>query len=250
MGQLADEPDGVGEQHVLVGRQAQAARGGIERGEELVLGERGRAGERVQQRGFAGVGVADDGGERPVVAQASGALRLALAADDIEFLADLLDAFLHAAAVGLELGFAFAAAHADAALLAREMAPVAGQAREQMLELRQLDLELAFPRARTPGEDVENERGAVEDLARENLLQVAALRGGKLVVEDDRVHALLAAKGGKLDRLARADERGGDGVFELLDAAAEDFTSGSAGQFREFRHGIPQSARARVPRRR
>ncbi|OYV80974.1 MAG: hypothetical protein B7Z73_18640, partial [Planctomycetia bacterium 21-64-5] len=47
-------------------------------------------------------------------------------------------------AVGFKLRLAFAAAHTDAALLPREVAPEARQARQQMLELGQFDLQLAF----------------------------------------------------------------------------------------------------------
>jgi hypothetical protein len=43
-----------------------------------------------------------------------------------------------------------------------------------MLELRELDLQLAFARAGSLRENVENQRRAVEDLALERLLQVAA----------------------------------------------------------------------------
>ena len=81
--QFADETDRVGQQHVLVRRQPQPARGRVERGEQHVLGQHVRAGERVEQGGFAGVGVADDGGQRPVVALAAGALGRALAADEL-----------------------------------------------------------------------------------------------------------------------------------------------------------------------
>ena len=38
-----------------------AARRGIEGGEELVLGQDRRAGQRVEERALAGVGVADEG---------------------------------------------------------------------------------------------------------------------------------------------------------------------------------------------
>ena len=43
--QFADEPHGVGQQHVLIGRQPQPPRCRIERGEEFVLRQDLRAGE-------------------------------------------------------------------------------------------------------------------------------------------------------------------------------------------------------------
>ena len=65
VGQLADETDRVRQEYVLVGRQPQPPRGRVQRGEKLVLRQRGGAGQGVEQGGFAGVGVADDRGQRP-----------------------------------------------------------------------------------------------------------------------------------------------------------------------------------------
>ena len=60
VGQFANEADRVGEQHILVGRKAQSAGGRIEGGEEFIFCEDVGAGEGVEQRGFAGVGVPDN----------------------------------------------------------------------------------------------------------------------------------------------------------------------------------------------
>src|SRR5207344_121719 len=98
--------------------------------------------------------------------------------------------------------FSFAAAHADAARLSRQVTPKARQSRQQMLQLRQLNLQLAFPRAGALREDVEDQRGAVENFGAEDFFQVAALRGGKFIVEDDRVHIQPAAKVRELPGLA------------------------------------------------
>ena len=68
-------------------------------------------------------------------------------------------------------------AHADAAFLAGQVAPVARQPRQQMLQLREFHLELAFARPGALGEDVEDQRRAVEDLAIEQRFKVAALGG-------------------------------------------------------------------------
>ena len=116
---------------------------------------------------------------------------------------NFVDALLHAAAVGFQLRFAFAAAHADAAALPRKVAPETRQARQQMLQLRQFDLQFAFARAGALGENIQNQRRAVEHLAVEDFFQVAALRGGKLVVEDDGIDVVLAAELGELARPCR-----------------------------------------------
>ena len=81
------------------------------------------------------------------------ALSGSLPAHGFQFIGDSGDSVLDAAAVGFQLGFAFAAAHADTALLPGQVAPKAGQPGQQMLELRQLDLQLAFPRTGALGAD-------------------------------------------------------------------------------------------------
>ena len=58
------------------------AHGRIERGEHLVLGEHAGAGDAVEQRRLAGVGVADDGDDRIRHALAARAVQLARAHDD------------------------------------------------------------------------------------------------------------------------------------------------------------------------
>ena len=99
---------------------------------------------------------------------------------------DLLDAAGDAAAVGFQLGFA-GTAGADAAAQPRHLHAVAGEARQQVVQLRQFHLQAAFAGAGARGEDIEDELGAVDDLGIEGLFQVALLGGGQVVVEDDDV---------------------------------------------------------------
>jgi len=238
VGKLADESDGVAEEDVLVGGEAEATGGGIESGEEFILGEHGGAGEGVKEGGLAGIGVADNGGEGPLVALAAVALGQALASDDVEFVPDPVDLFLGLAAVGFELGFAFTTDGAEAAALAGEVGPIAGQAREQVLELGEFDLELAFAGAGALTEDLEDERGPVEDLASEDFLEVAGLGAGEFVVEDDCVDTEFLAAGGELGGLAGADAGRGVGRFELLGSVSENDGTHGGGEFAEFVQGI------------
>src|SRR6185503_6360821 len=115
-----------------------------------------------------------------------------------------------------------------------------------MLKLGQFDLEFAFASARALGENVQDERSAVEDLALEDLLQVAALGGRKFVVENDRIDVLLAAGGGEFVGFAAADESGCDGYVQFLDAAANDVAAGGGGQFAELSQGILEVPRGAV----
>ena len=104
-------------------------------------------------------------------------MRRALAANCVEVALDFVNTFLNFAAVGFELRFAFAAAHSDAAGLSGQVAPKFCKPWQQMLELRQFDLQLAFARAGALRKNVENERRAIQDFAVENFFEVAALRG-------------------------------------------------------------------------
>ena len=79
---------------------------------------------------------------------------------------------------------------------------------------------------------------AIENLAVENLLQVAALRGRKFIVENDRIHVRAAAMLGKFVRLAFADESGRARRDQLLDAVADDLPASGGGQFGKFLQGI------------
>jgi hypothetical protein len=67
------------------------------------------------------------------------------------------------------------------------VSPATGQARQQVTELRQLDLRLGFAAAGTQGENVEDHRGPIEhfDIVREFTFDVAHLRGGEILVKDD-----------------------------------------------------------------
>ena len=65
---------------------------------------------------------------------------------------------------------------------------------DRCVELRELDLQLAFGAARALREDVEDEARAVDDAAFERLLEVALLHAGQRVVEDDEVGVGLAPR--------------------------------------------------------
>ena len=87
------------------------------------------------------------------------------------------------------------------------MGPVAGEPRHEVLQLSQLDLQLAFPGAGPLGEDIEDERCAVDDLRSENLFQISGLGPGEFFVEEDSIGIGLLGGLGELLGLARPNER-------------------------------------------
>ena len=107
------------------------------------------------------------------------------------------------AAVRFDLGLA-GAARADAAAEARHLDALARQARQQIFELRQLHLQLALLGAGAQGEDIEYQRGAVDDAHIGGALDILDLGGRQLAVRNDQVDLLLTAERGDLLQLARA----------------------------------------------
>src|SRR6185436_10360991 len=97
---------------------------------------------------------------------------LGLLLDRDELPAQLGDAVAHPPAVELERGLAGALA-ADAALLAVLAAAGRAQARHQVLQAGDLDLEARLARARVALEDGQDDRGAVVDLGTGRGLEVA-----------------------------------------------------------------------------
>ena len=183
-GQFLDETDRVGHQRLVTAGQFHAAGGGVERGEELVGGVHVRAGQAVQQRRLACVGVADQSHGGNARTLALGAIAHAVGADLFQLAFEVGDACADGAAVDFQLRFARAAqadsagragASAAAACLAGQVRPLTGKARQEILVLRQFHLQHALAGVRMLGENVENQGGTVEDadLLAERLFQFA-----------------------------------------------------------------------------
>ena len=239
--QLLDEADGVGEQRRVRGVEIDLARQRVERCEELVLHEDlAIARQRAHERALPGVRVADERDDRHALALAAASVERALVADVLDLLLELEDALPGEAAVGLDLGLA-GAADADGARSAAvaaeplQVAPLPLEARQQVLGLRQLDLQAALTRAGAHREDVEDQRRAVQHLHLQRVLEVRLLRRGELVVEDD--HRRTAGRGAEranLVELALAGVRGRVRRVETLQAGADDFGARGLRQQREF----------------
>ena len=178
--QLADEPDGVREAEAVAAPDVHLAGEGVERGEQAVLDEDVVARQGPQHARLAGVGVADERGGREVAAPL--ALVGAMVGDFLEPALETRDLAADRTAVRLELRLA-RPPQTDAAPDARQVGPHAREPRQQVLELRQLDLHLRLGRAGARREDVEDHLGAVHHPHAERLLEILSLHRGERLVE-------------------------------------------------------------------
>ena len=140
-----------------------------------------------------------------------------------------MDSLTNTPPVGFEFRFA-GSAGADAAAEPRQRGARAREPRQQVLELRQLDLPLAFARSRAPREDVEDELRAIDHLAIDALFDVTELCRRQLVVEDHEVGSDARTFGRELVELAAADERRGIGRGPLLNHREDDGRAGGVGE--------------------
>src|SRR6185369_14353860 len=129
-----------------------------------VLDQDAGVGQPVHQRRLARVRVAHERHRRERDALALVAVESPRAIDLVQTLAEDRDALADAAAVDLELRLT-GTARADAAAEAREVGPLSGEAGREILELGELDLQLALEAPRPLREDVEDERAPIDDLA-------------------------------------------------------------------------------------
>jgi hypothetical protein len=95
----------------------------------------------------------------------------------------------------------------DAAAETRQSRTGTSQSREQVLELSELHLPLAFPRACPPRKDVEDQLRAIDHFAVEALFELTELSRAQFVVENHHVDIRFVARGRERTHLAGSDER-------------------------------------------
>ena len=117
---------------------------------------------------------------------------------------------------------------------ALEVGPQAPHAREVVLELGELDLELALGRVGVVGEDVEDDRRAVDHRHVERRLQVALLARRELVVGGDQVGARALDLRAQLVELAATEVAVGVGFGPDLDQLAGGRDPGRAQELLEL----------------
>jgi hypothetical protein len=160
----------------------EGADGGVERGEELVGHEHLAARERPHQRRFARVRVAHQGHAALIFSER--AARPLLAPDRRELAPELGDSVADFPSIELEGALARALA-ADAAALPVGPSPGLAEARRDVREARDFDLELGLAAPGVAVEDLDNDARPVEDIGPRRALEVARLARAYFVINDD-----------------------------------------------------------------
>src|SRR5207237_110627 len=119
---------------------------------EQVLGEHVSGRHAVEERGLAGVRVADERHDRVRHAPSAGAMQSPGLGDALQIALDPGHPFLGQPAIGLDLRLPRAAEEAEPSALALEMRPGANQAALLIVEMGELDLKGALARARATAE--------------------------------------------------------------------------------------------------
>lgn len=146
------------------------------------------------------------------------AVQCPLCADLVDLTPQLRDAVADKAPVSLDLCLTRPAG-ANAAFEALKVAPLPGEPRQQVLRLREFNLQARLPRLGAAGEDVDDQGRPVEDFDLQCILEVALLRWRQLIVEDDQRVVALVALGDYLLELAFANVGSGMWRIEPLDGA-------------------------------
>src|SRR5438105_15818175 len=125
MPQIGQKSPGVGGQNTLFIGQSETARRWIESGEKFIDCNDVSSGHQVKQRGFSGVGVANNRCHWPLMALATLSLDVAHLAHAFQFALEPRDPILYPAPIDLQLCFARSSGPSPAALPRKAM-PVSG----------------------------------------------------------------------------------------------------------------------------
>lgn len=228
--QIPNEADGIRKKDPAARRQCDVADGRVQSRKHSGVGGDLGPGQPVEERRFSGIGISGQrhrgqGNRLPL-----SSLNSPAAADGFEILFEGLDAPGDLAPVGFELRFT-GSAGSDAASQPGHRGTAPGKAGKQVIELRQLHLQLPFSSSGPASEDIENQLGPVDHPAIEMALQIAKLSRGQLDVEDDQRSGVEADETFQFRNLPRSDESGGIGGFPRLENLGGYFRTRAGGKY-------------------
>jgi hypothetical protein len=150
-------------------------------------------------------------------------------ADVFNLFRNRMDALSDAAAIRFQLRFA-RTSRPDSAAQPRQGGSHPDQARQEVLQLGELDLQLSFLRPRPPGKNVENQLRPVDYFPVNRILDLSQLCGCQLIVEYHHVDVHLGTRRGQRHNLAGTQKRRRIGFGSLLQNAEDDNSAGRLGQ--------------------
>ena len=250
--QVTNKSDGIGEQHAAIREQADRTDGRVKSSKHFRGHQDLGAAQCIEQGRFAGVGVAHqrNGSQGHGIARFTA--QRPLPANLVNSRLNLADALANPASVGFEF-FLARAANADSpcaapgstcatptALTAKtgHCRALPRQARQQVIQLCQLHLQLAFAASRMTGENVENKLRAVNYAAIGDLFDVSLLYGRKVAVENDERRFVRRSFRADFVQFPAADKRGGIGGLSQLKDGSRNFRAGTTRQFNQFGKGL------------
>ena len=214
-------------------RRLDAAADCVQRREQLVLHIHIAARHLVQQCRFARVGVADQRDDGDFVLLAALAAQFALLLHRIQAAAEFRHALADVAAVHFQLRFA-RPARADAARQPRQHQALPNQAAGLVLQLRQFDLQLALGGRCALGENVQDQRRAVNHLHAQNLLQIARLNARQFLVKNAQISFQCLTLPAQFIRAPAPDEQRRIRLILLLQELPHDLRPGGVRQARQL----------------
>ena len=206
MGQIGDEPHRVRQDGRAPTRQGDRPHGWVKRRKKLVTGAHRSTCQAIEERRFAGIGIADERNEGVGNTASSSAMKRAGALDALKLAPHAGDTLGDHTPVGLDLGLARPTEETKAAALALEVGPGAHKAALLMHEMGELDLQASLAGLGAGAEYLEDEAGAVEDLGLPAPLEIALLNGREGMVDDNERNPLGKEDARKLSNLARAEK--------------------------------------------
>ncbi len=109
-----------------------------------------------------------------------------------------------------------------------------GQPRQHVIQLRQLDLQLALAASCMARENIENQLRSVDHPAFSRLFYVALLHRREVAVEDDERRFVRRGFGADFIQLAAPHQRCGVSGVSHLENSSSDFRSRAARQFNQL----------------
>ena len=163
---------------------------GVECCKQLIGSVGAGACEGVEQRAFAGVGVADQRNRKRPLPQSLATASQALAFSAIDQHTQLTNLVVEHAPVKFDLLFTGPPAQTNAALLSLKVRPSANKSGGLMLHLGKFHLKLTFVATSPLGENLENQADPLHNVDAPDLFEVALLDGRQGMIEQHVINLL------------------------------------------------------------